>query len=428
MIQLKTGIPGPKSAALLEKLRKRNGGWGVPHPLVFSGKGEGPYCEDLDKNVFLDFASQIAANPLGYNHPELLAIIKAYSKQFPVKFAGQDFTIPEHLEMIESVLSISPKTMNAAFLANSGTEAVENAIKTCMVHRPGTKFGVSMERAFHGRTLGALSLTNSKSVQKKGFLRLPMQRLPFDETAAEKLEQMVHSESAPEEIGFVIIECIQGEGGYRFASEKMVSELRKKTKEYEIPLICDEVQSGLGRTGKWWSFEQFGIVPDVFTSAKALQVGAVIANKKSFPSESGSISNTWGGGHRLDLALGMKTIEIIKKEKLLKKNEQNGKRILKRLQEFDHIWEPRGQGLMIAFDLPTQAIRNHTVIECAKNGLLVLGCGTHSVRIIPPYIIEKEPIEEGMEILERAIKTVSQKGFKHTGKIFEFFHCAASHS
>ncbi len=428
MIQLKTAIPGPKSTAHLAQLRKRNGGWAVPHPLVLSGKGEGAYCEDIDRNTFLDFASQVASNPLGYNHPELLQTLKEHSKRFPVKFGGQDFTIEEHLEMIESVLSISPKPFNAAFLTNSGAEAVENAIKIFMHNRPATKFGVSMEHAFHGRTLGALSLTNSKLVQKKGFLRFPMSRIPFDETAADKLELIVHSEGAAEEIGFVVIECIQGEGGYNIASHKMIQELRKKTREYGIPLVCDEVQSGMGRTGKWWAFEHYGIVPDGFAAAKALQVGAVVAEKKNFPAEPGSISSTWGGGHSLDLALGIKTIEIIKKEKLLKKNEQHGKMIVKRLQEFDHVWEPRGLGLMAAFDVPTQAIRNHTVIECAKNGLLILGCGTHGIRIIPPYIIEKEQIEEGMNVLERAVKTASQKGFRHSGKIFGFFHCAASHS
>lgn len=428
MIKLKTGIPGPKSMVVLERLRKRNGGWSVPHPLVFSGKGAGAYCEDMDGNVFLDFASQVASNPLGYNHPELLETVKAYSRRFPVKFAGQDFSVSEHVELIERLLSVSPKTMNAAFLCNSGAEAVENAIKICMHQRPATKFGISMEHAFHGRTLGALSLTNSKTVQKKGFLRLPMQRLPFDESAAEKLEKIVQSEGAPEEIGFVITECVQGEGGYNLAPDNMLSELRKKTKELNIPLICDEVQSGMGRTGKWWAFDQYNITPDSFVAAKALQVGAVVSNKAGFPRENGAISNTWGGGHILDLALGIKTVEIIQKQKLLKKNQQNGKIILKRLRELDHIWEPRGLGLLLAFDLSTSAIRNHVVIECAKNGLLVLGCGTHGVRIVPPYIIEKEEIEAGIQVLENAIKKTSQKGFRHDGKIFEFFHCASSHS
>ena len=162
MIRIKTSIPGPKSLKILDALMAKNGAWSVAYPFVHSGKGQGAYCEDVDGNVFLDFASQIASNPLGYNHPEMVALVKSFS-QFPVKYAGQDFTIPRHLEFIEQLTGISPKGMDTAFVVNSGAEAIENAIKICMRKRPGTKFGISMRGAFHGRTLGALSLTNSNS-------------------------------------------------------------------------------------------------------------------------------------------------------------------------------------------------------------------------------------------------------------------------
>jgi 4-aminobutyrate aminotransferase len=234
MISLKTRIPGPRSFRVLKGLKARNGGWSISYPLIFSGKGYGPYCEDIDGNVFLDMASQIASNPLGYNHPEMLDVIKEYSNRFPIKFAGQDFAIEEHLRMLETLTSISPKGMDSAFLINSGAEAVENAIKICMRKRPGTKFGISMERGWHGRTLGALSLTNSNYVHKKNYMRLPMMRLPYDESACERLDRIIHAEASPEEIGFIIIEHVQGEGGYNIAPKKMVQDLRKIASDHGI--------------------------------------------------------------------------------------------------------------------------------------------------------------------------------------------------
>jgi len=424
MIRLRTRIPGPASLRILRRLREKNGGWSISYPLVFSGKGYGPYCEDIDGNVFLDFASQIAANPLGYNHLGLIEVIKSYSDRFPLKFAGQDFPIREHIDMIEELTEIAPRGFDSAFLINSGAEAVENAIKICMRKRPGTKFGISMERGWHGRTLGALSLTNSNYAQKKNYMRLPMVRLPFDESAGERLEKILSTEASPDEIGFLIMEHVQGEGGYRIAPQKMVSELRRITTKNRIPYIADEVQSGVGRTGRWWAFQHYGIEPEVFTCAKALQVGAVVANKRMFPGEIGAISSTWGGGHVLDLALGIKTIEIIKKEKLLEKNEKSGRYLKGIMDDLAHISNPRGLGLMLAFDLPSAEIRDDVVAECAKNGLLILGCGRSGIRIIPPYVVEKEDIDRGMEILGAALKKCRKAGFRHKDAICEFIHCS----
>jgi len=422
MISLKTAVPGPKSSVILRKLKAKNGGWFVPYPLVHSGRGKGVYCEDIDRNIFLDFASQVATNPLGYNYPELVGIVKSYN-QAPVKFAGQDFSVEEHLRLIENLVSIAPKKMDSAFLINSGAEAVENAIKICMRSRPGTKFGISMEGAFHGRTIGALSLTGSKAVQKKGYLRIPTKRLPYTEKAGERLERIIEHEASPEEIGFVIIECVQGEGGYRIAPDKMVKGLRKVTKKHRIPLICDEVQSGMGRTGKWWAFQNFGIEPEVFTSAKALQVGAVVSSRRIFPKEPGALSSTWGGGGIVDLALGMKIIEIIKKEKLLARNRKTGSYLLKGLRSIPGTSNHRGLGLMTAFDLPNPNTRDNVVIECIKNGLIVLGCGKQSIRMIPPYIIERKEIDEGLEVMEQAVRTCRKKGFSHRGKICQYMDC-----
>ncbi|MBU0533117.1 aminotransferase class III-fold pyridoxal phosphate-dependent enzyme [Candidatus Micrarchaeota archaeon] len=428
MINLKTKIPGPKSLRILTKLKAKNGGWGVTYPFVLSSKGKGAYCEDIDGNVFLDFGSQIASNPFGYNHPELLEVLKAYGKRTPIKFAGQDFAVEEHLKMIEELTSITPRNLDNAFLINSGAEAVENAIKICMRSRPKTKVGISMERAFHGRTLGALSLTNSNKVHKKGYMRLPMLRLPYDESAAEHLETILATEVYPDEIGFVILEHVQGEGGYTPAPKKMVEDLRKITKKNGIPYISDEIQAGIGRTGKWWAFQHYNIVPEVFTSGKALQVGAVVANHSLFPNEAGAISSTWGGGHILDLAMGLKTIELIKKQKILQRNERIGQYCLKALNDVAGISNQRGIGLMLAFDLPSQEIRDNVLLECVQNGLILLGCGIKGIRVIPPYIVEEKDIDTAITIIEKAVKTCSVKKFKHRGKIYDFLHCGRSHA
>jgi len=417
--KIKTSLPGPKSSKILNKLKKLNGGYYDPYPYVHSNKGDGCYFYDIDGNLFLDFACQVASNPLGYNYSELISIVKKYST-YPVKYAGQDFAIKEHAELLEELLTITPHDLNAAFLINSGAEAVENAIKICMRGREKAKFGLAFEHSFHGRTLGALSLTHSKEIYTKNYLKIPNQTLSYNENVGEELNSLLKSYSS-EEIAFVIIEPVQGEGGYNIASKEMLKDLRKITRENEIPLISDEVQSGVGRTGKWWAIENFDVKPDVISAAKALQVGATIANKKMFP-ESGAISSTWGGGALIDLALGKKIIQIIKKEKLLNNINKQGTYLRKRLNEIS-LHNVRGLGLMNAFDLNNKEERNNLIIECLKNGLVLLGCGKKSIRVIPPYIIKKEEIDEGVSIIEKAYKKISKKGFKHTGLICKYMSC-----
>lgn len=430
-IKIKTTLPGPKSAKILDKLQMKNGGWSVSYPFVHSAKGKGCYFTDIDSNTFLDFGSQIASNPLGYNHPALLSVSKRYAQQSPVKFAGQDFTIKEHLELLEELLKITPKHMTAGFLVNSGAEAVENAMKISMRYKKTAKVGVSFSGAFHGRTLGALSCTNSKAVQKKNFLSINMRRLPFSETAGEDFQRLLEQDVAAEDIGFVILEHVQGEGGYHVAPKKLVADIRHLTKQYQIPFIADEVQSGMGRTGKWWAFEHFGSAPDIMTAAKALQVGATLANKKLFPSEPGSISSTWGGGHVLDLANGIAIIETIKKQKLLQKNTQNGVYLRKWLLEIAHVdsyvQNVRGLGLMNAFDLPTKKIRDNLVLQLLKQGVVVLGCGKQGIRLLPPYVVTKQDINVFLGELEDALKVCKKKGPVHTGAICKYGMCAEMH-
>ncbi len=377
--------------------------------------------------MFLDFASQIASNPLGYNHPELLKVVKQYASSHPIKYAGQDFGIPEHLELLESLLSITPKPLDAAFLINSGAEAVENAIKICLRARPAAKFGISFQHAFHGRTLGALSATNAKPVHKKNYWTFPMQRLPFNASAADELKDTIAREGSAENVGFVILESVQGEGGYHIPSGQMIRSVKKVCQEQNIPYIADEVQSGMGRTGEWWAFQHFGIVPDVFSSAKALQVAATVAKKSYFP-EDGAISSTWGGGHRLDLALGCKIIEIIKKEKLLPHIKKQGLYLKKCVHDLPEIRNPRGLGLMVAFDLASKELRNNVIAACLQQGLVVLGCGTAGIRLVPPYILTEKESNQACDILEKSIKLCTEPGFKHKENICNYLTCGEHHT
>ncbi len=422
--KIKTTLPGPKSEVVIDKIKKLNIAYSDPYPYVHSRKAKGCYFKDIDGNWFLDFASQICSNPLGYNNKELNKVIRSYKKH-PVKFAGQDFNVKEHADLLEELMTIVPKNLNQAFLVNSGAEAVENCIKLAMRKQKKAKFGISFEHDFHGRTLGALSYTHSKPIHKLNYFTVPNKILPFSEDAIDRLKTIIKNDG-PQKIAFVLMEAIQGEGGYNVAPEKLVKDTRRVTKQYNIPFIIDEVQSGMGRTGKWWAHQHFNVQPDIMSSAKALQVGAAIASK-NFSVESGSISSTWGGGHILDLALGLKTIQIIKKRKLLSNVNKMGDYLVKGFNSLN-LENVRGKGLMLAFDLKDKSTRNNFIIESLKQGLVLLGCGQKGIRVIPPYIISKIEADQALGIIEAANKKVNQPRFKHTGKICNYLTCGESHT
>jgi 4-aminobutyrate aminotransferase len=409
-INIQTKLPGPQSKAILERLEQKNGAYNIDHAYVHSGEGKGSHFVDLDGNIFIDFAAQIASNPLGYNDAAMLRVLQKHTNYTPIKYGGQDFIVPQHLELIDELLKIVPKELNAAFLINSGAEANENALKIACHKRPTAKIGISFYNGWHGRTTGALSLTNSRSVQVKHFLRLPVRHISYSEEGPEELEALIRREFDADEIGFVIMEGVQGEGGYIPASNLLVQGIRKVTKKEGIPLIFDEVQAGMGRTGKWWTYQHHGITPDIQTSAKMLQVGATIANKKWFPKEKSAISSTWGGGQVLDMAMGAAVIREIKKRKLLKNATRMGNGIHQRLREIhietNAIHHPRGLGLMQAFDLENVKLRNQFQQKCFQKGLIALGCGVSGMRISPSLNITKEEVHEGMDVIEEVAKGI----------------------
>jgi len=396
----------------------------------------GPFCTDVDDNVFLDMVSHVGANPLGYNNPEILSLLFAIKQVDPVRHAGTDFItaygdspeespIPTPSHLHHKIRQITKQLgLSHAFFSNSGAEAVENAIKICYDYRQNTR-AFCFEGAFHGRTLGALSLNRSKIVHRKWYPSLPnIDELPFcaclrhctcawtvigkDGKKQSLLRSKLNSHTNPEEIAYIIFEPVQGEGGYRVANKDFVDEIFEISRQHGIPIIADEIQSGMGRTGNWWAIEHFNKKPDVLTSAKALRIGATISKKEIFPKENGRISSTWGEGNFIASAVGYKTIEIIQEENLLDNARIKGKYFLHQLaeveREFPFVDNARGMGLMVAITIDSTKRRNKVTQEALKRGLLLAGCGFRSIRFLPPLDVTKREIDLCIDLLDQSLK------------------------
>jgi 4-aminobutyrate aminotransferase len=400
-----TNIPGPRAARIVEEFKKIVYDSTFTYPLVIK-TGRGCVIEDIDRIEFLDFTSNIGSCPLGYSHPEILEVIKNYSsvEKGVHKIAGQDFYCEEHFDIARKLLSIS-KNNSKVFFINSGAEAVENAIKVAY-KKMGPLPGISCISDFHGRTLGALSFTLSKEVQKTNFPELPVKRIKFCTDDSDPQINQLESLLKEYRVAFIITEIIQGEGGLNVASKLFIQHIRKLADEYKVPLIFDEVQSGMGRTGKWWAYEHYGVEPDIMTVAKALQVGATVYDKKYDPTEPGVLSSTWGGGSRIDMAIGTKIIEIILKNNLLSNSQKIGNMLLKNFVDFvgiNGLIDARGIGLMIGLEFDTKMTRDVIVNRLFKKGLLVLPAGMKSIRIMPPLIINEEEAAKGISLINDTI-------------------------
>ena len=405
MNYIKTPLPGPNASRIINVMKDHVYDSTFVYPLVIKD-GRGCIIEDVDGNEFLDFTSNVGSCPLGYSHPEILSVLKQYSSCGMHKIAGQDFYSEEHAILAQKITGIIPENFKAFFI-NSGAEAVENAIKIAY-RKMGPLPGISCKNAFHGRTLGALTFTSSKPVQKFNFPELPVMRIKF--CTADNDPEIEYAEKLLKEnkIAFILSEVIQGEGGYSVASKQFIKNLRSFADKYGVPLILDEVQSGLGHTGKWWAFEHYNVKPDIMSAAKALQVGATIFDKKLEPMEKGAISSTWGGGARIDMAVGAKTIDVIKKERLLENAAKMGQILKNGISEIvgkHGIINVSGIGLMIGIECETKERRDVVLNNLFKNGLLMLGAGQKAIRIIPPLIINEEQINEGISIMHQACKT-----------------------
>lgn len=401
-----------------------------------AGAADGPFCTDIDGNVLMDFTSHVGAAPLGYNNPKIMERLREFDLVDPLTIAGQDFYVsgesvgsgfPGPTELMDRLTDItSHYGMDTVFLSNSGAEAVENAIKIAYDHTQG-QYGITFEGAFHGRTLGALSLNRSKSVHRKHYPTISdVHDVPFcsdcgsDPAACEcgfftsdssQLREMLDPERGyvdPNEVAYLIMEPIQGEGGYRLPSEAFVEEIRALCDEHDLFLVADEIQSGVGRTGEMWASDHFPIEPDVIASAKALRVGATISREEVFPDEKARISSTWGAGDILSSAQGVLTLDAIEEHALLDNATERGRQATEQLQDANvgGIVDVRGLGLMLAVEFETKEMRDAVIDAALKRGLLTLGCGHKTLRLLPPLDVSEREIDLGCDLLLEAVSDV----------------------
>ncbi|SFG34018.1 4-aminobutyrate aminotransferase [Halopelagius inordinatus] len=404
---------------------------------------EGPFCTDADGNVLLDFTSHVAAAPLGYNNPKIMDRMREFDLVDPLKIAGQDFyasggddpgeeELPGPAGLMQRLVDITDHyDMDTVFLSNSGAEAVENAIKIAYDESDGAKYGVTFEGAFHGRTLGALSLNRSKSVYRRKFPEVSgIVDLPFcddrtcsadscscgffpdDESAASRLRRKLDPDRGhvdPEDVAYVIVEPIQGEGGYRIPSDAFMDELAALVDEHDITLVADEIQSGVGRTGKMWGADHFAIEPDVITSAKALRVGATISRTDVFPERKSRLSSTWGAGDIIASLQGALTLDAIHEYDLMDNAVARGRQFTETLSDaaLDAVVDVRGKGLMLGVEFDTKERRNAVQEACLQSGLLTLACGYKVLRVLPPLDVTEREIELGATLLAEAIEDCS---------------------
>ena len=397
---------------------------------------EGPFCTDVDGNVLLDFTSHVAAAPLGYNNPKIMEKMEGFEMPDPTKIAGQDFyaaggwppedpEFPSPSQLLDRLTDLtSHYDMDTVFLSNSGAEAVENAIKIC--YASGGHRAFTFDGAFHGRTLGTLSLNRSKRVHRQGYPEISgIVSLPYPSTDDEYEKEWRTDGPAgnvladkfddsqgildPEEVAYVVLEPVQGEGGYRTPHDEFVRDLADVRERHGVKVICDEIQAGLGRTGEMWGVDHLDLEPDVITAAKGLRVGATIARKDVFPAEKGRLSSTWGAGDIVSALKGALTLDAIEEYDLLDNVSARGRQFRELLEDGDlpNVIDVRGRGLMLAVEFDTQE-RREAVIEAAlKRGLLTLGCGYKTLRLLPPLDVTEREIEMGFDLFQRAVADVA---------------------
>ncbi len=410
-------LPGPRARKILE----RDGlvvspAYTRTYPLVIE-RGEGSYVIDPDGNRFLDFTAGVAVNALGHAHPEIVRAVSEQAARF-VHMAGTDFYYGVMGEFAERLSALVPgKGPKRCFLTNSGTEAIEAAIKLSRyaTRRPRM---IAFFGCFHGRSMGSLSLTASKPAQRRHFAPfLDVSHAPYgDLEFVEK--QLFRRTTPPEDVAAIFVEAIQGEGGYHVAPPGFLEGLRRICDAHGILLVVDEVQTGLGRTGKWWAVEHSGVDPDILCCAKpiggGLPLGAMITRSELQTWPSGSHANTFGG-NPLACAAGLRTIDLIG-DGLLENARSMGSLLADGLREISkeipHAGPPRGLGLMQAVDVlkrPDGALdperRDRIVNAAFEKGLLLLGCGEGAIRFLPALNIEKGHLDAALRIFREALRT-----------------------
>jgi 4-aminobutyrate aminotransferase len=434
---LKTALPGPKAQAIIERDAKVvSPSYTRDYPLVIA-RGEGALVEDVDGNVFLDCTAGIAVTSTGHSHPDVVAAIVEQAGRF-LHMSGTDFYYEPQVRLAEELSAIAPMPgPHRTFFGNSGTEAIEAAIKLARYHTKRQNL-IAFFGAFHGRSMGSLSLTASKPAQRKGFLplvpgvfhvpyancyRCPVNATP-ETCAAECLrfleeQTLVHLVS-PDDVAAIVVEPIQGEGGYVVPPNVFHERLRELTTKHGMLLVVDEVQSGMGRTGKWFAIEHTGVQPDMVATAKGiasgLPLGVVIARSALMSWPPGAHASTFGG-NPVACAASLATITLIR-EQLMKNAADVGAHLFAGvkalMQKHALIGDVRGRGLMIGVELVrdrqtrerASTERDRVVLECFTRGLLVLGAGRNAVRLSPPLVLTTDQADTAVRILDEALSAL----------------------
>ena len=435
-------LPGPKARALIKRdsaVISPSYPRGVPFAM---DHGKGTEVWDVDGNRFLDFAAGIAVVSTGHSHPKVVKAIQEQAEQFI--HISSDFYHEKWIKLGEKLDEIAPFAEAASsFMTNSGTEAIETAIKLARYHSGRTNF-IGFTGAFHGRTMGAVTFTASKTNYHRGFYPLMngvvhapfpnpyrpiLDRQPgedYGETVVRYIEDEILGHIVPpEEVAGILVESIQGEGGYIIPPPGFFPALRELCDKHNILLIADEVQSGMGRTGKWWAIEHFDVEPDIITAAKGIAsgmpLGACIARNSVMTWPRGSHGNTFGG-NPISCAAALATIDLIENE-YMENAAMVGQYTLDALHEImarhPSIGDVRGIGLMIGVEfvkdrkskLPAEELCSKIVDLAFERGLILLSCGKSVMRIAPPLSISRPEVDEGLTIFEEAI-TLAEKEVK----------------
>jgi 4-aminobutyrate aminotransferase len=430
-----TVLPGPKAQAIIHRDEAvLSPSYTRGYPLVVA-RGEGVMIEDVDGNRFLDCNAGIAVVATGHCHPKVVAAIREQAGKL-IHMSGTDFYYENMVELAEKLAALAPGGFaKRIYFGNSGTEAMEAALKMARYHTGRGQF-VAFFGAFHGRTMGSLALTGSKAIQKKGFFPIMQgaHHVPYaycyrcaygktpDSCSVEcvkAIEDTLFRQTLPaEEVAAIVVEPVQGEGGYVVPPQKFFDELRRVAERHGILLIFDEIQSGMGRTGKMFAADHFGVAPDILTLAKGIAsgmpLGATVARAEVMSWKPGAHASTFGG-NPVCVASALATIELLEHE-LIDNAAKVGAHMKARLDElperFPIVGDVRGLGLMIGIEMVRDQVtkdrapelRDVLVEMCFERGVLVLGAGPNTVRICPPLVITKDQADFAVDTIEQCLR------------------------
>jgi len=436
---IRTPLPGPKAAALIARdAAVISPSYTRSYPLVIA-RGEGVAVEDVDGNVFLDCAAGIAVNATGHSHPDVVRAITEQAQRF-IHMSGTDFYYEPQVRLAEALAEVAPmRGPVRAFFGNSGTEAIEACIKLAR-YATGRNHLVAFLGGFHGRTLGSLSLTASKTVQRRGFgplvpgvvhapyatcYRCPVGARP-ESCGAECLDVFEHQTLvqliSPDEIAAIVVEPIQGEGGYLVAPDQFLRRLRTIADTHGILLVVDEVQSGMGRTGRMFAIEHSGVQPDIVAIAKGIAsgmpLGVALSRAELMTWPPGAHASTFGG-NPVACAAALETLRLLK-DQLIRNAAVVGSRLREGLASLAArhplIGDVRGRGLMVGVELvrdrttKERAIeeRNAVVYAAFRRGLLVLGAGKNTVRFCPPLVLTAAQADTAVRLFDEALGEIER--------------------